>query len=194
MDKGYTQFPNEIFDAILSCGLSRTQLIVLLYIIRKTNGWNKPEDQISISRMARDIGRGKSRRWVSGAVNDLEKMGIIVSHGGNGKAKYFSIRPTGEWDEPVSNMTQVPESKLTQVGCVETDTGGESELTQVPESKLTQVPVSKLTHTKDNINTIKNNNTKDKDPDPFFEDDEEGLEGDALMEAARRYKEQNGLL
>ena len=48
----FTKFQNDIYDALLSYGFTRLQLLVVLYVIRKTDGWHKPAgDYISIRKM-----------------------------------------------------------------------------------------------------------------------------------------------
>ena len=79
----YTKFPNDILNALISSRLSALRFAIILYIVRKTNGWSKPSDAISVSKMAKEI--GYSRRKVVGAVSDLEKMGILsVERNGSG--------------------------------------------------------------------------------------------------------------
>ena len=72
---GFTRVPNEIYSAVLAQKLSISQERALLYIIRKTYGFRKTEDAISISKMASDT--GFNRRTMINAVHYLEKMGII---------------------------------------------------------------------------------------------------------------------
>ena len=48
----FVEFPRDLYDALLEQRLSITQERAFLYIIRKTYGFHKIEDKISISRMA----------------------------------------------------------------------------------------------------------------------------------------------
>lgn len=103
----YTKFPNRIFDALLRYKLSTTQLLVILYIIRNTNGWNKPQgDWISVSRMAKDIGITRPR--VSGAVNDLVKMGLISITDENRRVRAMRVTDPKEWEETVPLAERYP--------------------------------------------------------------------------------------
>lgn len=107
MDDKYTKFPNDIYKALLSYGLNATQLLVVLYVIRKTYGFHKPEgDRISIKKMAEDIGR--SRRFVVSAVGDLEKLGILerYSDGSDWKTEMKIMRITnpGNWDKNLDEL------------------------------------------------------------------------------------------
>ena len=96
-DNSFTKVPNSLYDAILSQKLSITQERALLYIIRKTYGFNKPDDQISINKMAEDT--GFTRQAMMNAVRDLEKMGIIKRGSRrNGMPYYMNVLDPTFWD------------------------------------------------------------------------------------------------
>jgi len=95
--EGFTKIPNDILDAIIRQKLSATQERALLYIIRKTYGYNKDDDRISIKRMAEET--GYSRRAMIGAVHDLYKMGIVqMGSIRSGTPTYMSVRSPSFWD------------------------------------------------------------------------------------------------
>ena len=82
----YTMVPDELFDHQLPY-LSGSQLKVLLYILRRTFGFKKDTDSISLSQISSGIktrdgrvldrGTGLSRRHVVAAAKALVDMGII---------------------------------------------------------------------------------------------------------------------
>jgi hypothetical protein len=84
----YTQVPDIVFDELLSV-LSGAELKVLLYIIRRTFGFKKLKDGISLSQMMNGIkkrdgeyldhGTGLSKKTLLKALNSLEDGGYIVS-------------------------------------------------------------------------------------------------------------------
>jgi len=84
----FTSVPDEVFDLLLSV-LTEAELKVLLYIIRRTFGFKKTADSISIRQMTRgirtaagqqlDSGTGLSVPSVTKAVKSLERQGIIVA-------------------------------------------------------------------------------------------------------------------
>lgn len=87
-----TPVPDIVFDELL-CKLSGSELKVLLYIIRRTLGFKKNSDAISLSQMQcgiltkeekqLDHGCGIKRRdTIVAALGSLEKKGYIVSHKG----------------------------------------------------------------------------------------------------------------
>lgn len=69
----YTQVPDELFDQLLPT-LSLVELRVLLYIIRRTFGFKKDEDQISVSQMVEGIVTRDGRRLDHGT--GLSKGGV----------------------------------------------------------------------------------------------------------------------
>ena len=88
LSPNYTQVPDVIFDELLHV-LSGAELKVLLYIIRRTFGFKKASDDISLNQMLNGIVRKdgerldggcgvKNRTSLSQALQSLEKMGIIV--------------------------------------------------------------------------------------------------------------------
>jgi Bacteriophage replication protein O len=79
----YTQVPDELFDILLP-DLSEAELKVLLYIIRRTLGFKKNEDRISISQLEKgnghDRGCGLKRRAIIYALKGLEAKRCILVH------------------------------------------------------------------------------------------------------------------
>jgi hypothetical protein len=84
----YTPTPDELFDELLAPGvLTEAELRVLLYIVRRTFGFKKDADAISLSQLTDGIiktdgirldwGAGVKRAAASRAVQSLERKGII---------------------------------------------------------------------------------------------------------------------
>src|SRR5687767_12689394 len=82
----YTMVPDEVFDELL-VELSGAELKVLLYIIRRTFGFKRDEDAISLSQMLNGIttraghvldrGVGISKPTLLQALRSLEDKNII---------------------------------------------------------------------------------------------------------------------
>src|ERR687893_622177 len=82
-----TQIPNEVFDTLMP-HLSGGELKVLLYICRRTFGFRKDNDRISLSQIAHgittkagrvlDSGTGLSKRHVQRALRALESHKVIL--------------------------------------------------------------------------------------------------------------------
>ena len=115
-DKQFVRYPTEICEALCVYHLSPIQSNVVNYIIRKTYGWGKKKDFISVSLMAKEI--GKKRSAVSGAVNELRKKGVIgSSEDRKGRAFAMWINPPDTWEQPVTFLGHVTKSgHVTKLG------------------------------------------------------------------------------
>ena len=82
----FTSVPDEFFDEVAP-RLSGSEVKVALYIIRRTYGFKKSDDDISLSQMQNgitrrdgtrlDIGAGVSKPSLLTALKSLEEKGII---------------------------------------------------------------------------------------------------------------------
>ena len=96
-NKGFVRFDHDLYDAVLRQPLRITQLKAVLYIIKKTVGYQKPEDRISITKMAEEV--GCTRRAMISAVHDLHKMGIIeLGRVTPGRTTSMRINDPSKWD------------------------------------------------------------------------------------------------
>ena len=83
----YTQIPDQVFDELLPI-LSGNEIKILMYICRRTFGFKRDTDNISLSQMVSGIttkagiqldgGTGLSKASVARALKDLEDKDIIV--------------------------------------------------------------------------------------------------------------------
>lgn len=127
------QVPNILVDKLMS-ELSGIELKCYLFVIRKTKGWNKEFDAISLSQFVSFTGAGKTA--VISALKKLIDIGLLIKKIGARNTSVYAI-----------NM-------------FETRTGSESELVRKmnhTSSESGLVTSSESEHTKNNIkNTIKN--------------------------------------
>lgn len=84
----HTQIPNIIIDRHMA-ELSHAQFKVLMAICRKTIGWHKQSDYISISQIVELA--GVSNKTVVGAIKQLEKKGFIVTQKTNRSTTLITI-------------------------------------------------------------------------------------------------------
>lgn len=70
----HTQTPNDLFDHWIPL-LNESELKTLLVIIRKTFGWHKVHDRISLSQLERLT--GLSETSILGAIKSLTQKGVI---------------------------------------------------------------------------------------------------------------------
>lgn len=78
LKNGYVKIANEILDALakINVVLNSTEWVVILCVIRKTYGWSKKNDKISISQFQKMTGR--SRRMLFYAIKSLEQKRILI--------------------------------------------------------------------------------------------------------------------
>jgi len=84
----HTQIPNIIIDEHMS-ELSHAQFKVLMAICRKTIGWHKRKDYISISQIVELT--GVSNKTVVGAIKQLERKGFILTEKFNRSTTLITI-------------------------------------------------------------------------------------------------------
>ncbi len=110
----YTQIPNIFFDVLLPT-LGFNEMRVLLSIYRKTFGWQKTIDYISLSQLEKMT--GSSRTHIIESVESLIKKGLIVKkligENGNQKTYYevcFKEIPTSDEESPPQSPEVTPPS------------------------------------------------------------------------------------
>lgn len=88
LENGHIKIANELYDAILQFDLSKRELKVILFILRKTYGYNKKEDKISFSQIAK--GTGLYRPHIISTVKSLKAKNIIKTSDQN-STSYVNI-------------------------------------------------------------------------------------------------------
>lgn len=130
-------FPNSIIDELLP-ELSHSELKCYLCVLRKTKGWNKEEDAISVSQFMKIT--GLSNKAVISACESLVEREILERKSGDRNTGIYSIKTykttTSEKSSLVKNFPATSE-------------------------KSSQVTSEKSSHTINNIkNNIQNTNKK----------------------------------
>ena len=130
-------FPNSIIDELLP-ELSHSELKCYLCVLRKTKGWNKEEDAISVSQFMKVT--GLSNKAVISACESLVEREILERRSGDRNTGIYSIKTykttTSEKSSLVKNFPATSE-------------------------KSSQVTSEKSSHTINNIkNNIQNTNKK----------------------------------
>ncbi len=75
VEDGYTKIANELLEALIRLMPGNTESRIMLAVIRKTYGWSRKEDKISINQLANMT--GKKRRMVIYAVQNLEAKKML---------------------------------------------------------------------------------------------------------------------
>lgn len=109
----HTQIPNSIIDEHMK-SLTPAQFKVLIAICRKTIGWHKQSDYISISQIVELA--GVSNKTVIAAVRDLEQFGFIVTQKSNRTTTHITLNynVTSVLSTPTSGITTPPSVATTQ--------------------------------------------------------------------------------
>ena len=82
VENGYTRIANELLDAICRLKISGNEFRILLFIIRKTYGYNRRSAEISLSEIAEAVGLKACH--VSTSIKNLSKNHVIVVSERNG--------------------------------------------------------------------------------------------------------------
>ncbi|HDS7810608.1 TPA: replication protein [Enterobacter hormaechei subsp. steigerwaltii] len=101
LDDGYARLSNMLLEAYSGADLTKRHFKVLLAILRKTYGWNKPMDRISDSQLS-EITKLPVKRC-NEAKLELVRMNVIKQQGGMfGPNKNISewCIPQNEWNSP----------------------------------------------------------------------------------------------
>ncbi len=141
----FLQVPNAVIDELLP-DLTGAELKCYLVVIRKTKGWNKESDNISISQFMKSTGLSNSA--VIKACESLVKYGLLIKQNGT--------RNTGVYAVNSYSKTTCEESS--QVTCEKS-----SHVKKVHSTceESSQVTCEKSSHTINNIkNTTQNTNKK----------------------------------
>ena len=75
IEDGHTKIANDLFEKIISSGLNGTELSVILFLIRKTYGFQKKQDYISLNQFMACI--PVSRPTICKALKNLQLVKII---------------------------------------------------------------------------------------------------------------------
>jgi len=76
LKNGFTKVANELLEALARINLCAYETRVLLFIIRKTYGWHKKTDWISLSQTV--MGTGILKQHVCRTINSLKARNIII--------------------------------------------------------------------------------------------------------------------
>lgn len=161
----FTSVPDEFFD-VLSPRLNGGEVKVLLYIIRRTFGFKKERDNISLSQMLNgivkkngerlDYGTGMSKPSVCRALNTLEEKEVIIS------TKQFDFKGGCVATSYQLNMSGVRNTSTREQVLGDEKNGGEDtpgkKMRQGGESQNFTRPLVKKRDTQDTVNNKQLNN------------------------------------
>ena len=137
LENGYVKIANEIIDALIRHRIPGEQMQCVLFIVRKTYGFNKKWDSIANSQFVKATGMKKGN--VSRAIKTLIDKKIVIKNDNYTIPRYQFNKNYKQWE--VLSKKQPVIKKATIV------------------IKSDNKPLSKVMDTKDNKDTI----TKDKE-------------------------------
>jgi hypothetical protein len=115
----FLQVPNAVIDELLP-DLTGAELKCYLVVIRKTKGWNKESDNISISQFMKATGLSNSA--VIKACESLVKYGLLIKQNGARNTGVYAVnsysKTTCEESSPVKKVHSTCEES-SQVTCEE---------------------------------------------------------------------------
>lgn len=143
-ENGFVRIANELFDAILRAPFSKRELFVVLAVIRKTYGYGKKTDDMTMTQLAEITGLARSH--VSETVAALESKNVfLIRDGDYGKVIGLS-KNYRNW-----NFTERPKTGSSQNGTRPKTgtTASQNGKRRVPKREITRTETG---HTIDNPN------------------------------------------
>jgi phage replication O-like protein O len=89
--KNFTKVSNKILDALMPM-MTPYEVVVLLFIIRRTHGFNRVDVRLSTSAIQK--GTGLSKDGISKAIKALIEYGFITKNGSNQKGTVYALNDT----------------------------------------------------------------------------------------------------
>lgn len=140
LENGHIKIANEIWEALIKTRISGEARQVLDFVLRKTYGFNKKEDKISLSQLV--LATGLRRPDIIRARNKLLQMNIIISKKANDNITSYRFNKDFDMWKPLAKKQRGVAKK------------------QMVVSKKANASLAKKQHTKDN--DTKDTITKDK--------------------------------
>lgn len=135
-EDGYTRIANELLEALCRIRIPGESMQIFLVILRKTYGFGKKEDRISLSQFAVT---GIVKTHIPRAIEKLESMNIITQKGNIYGITYGINKHYTSWKALPKKVT------ITQKGNDDTQKGNKS----LPKKVTTKERFTKETKTKE---------------------------------------------
>ena len=155
---GYIKISNELFDAFCKTRIAGEARQMLDIIIRKTYGFNKKEDAISLSQFA-EIS-GVKRAACARALRKLKDMNVVITKSGY-VTIYYLNKDFESWQTVSKKITANSIKDDTSTSVIFDTSASIKDDTKTSIKKDNEI-VSKMIHTKDTI--TKDNKDKRKEP------------------------------
>ena len=113
------QIPNSVVDELMA-DMSGVELKCYLFIVRKTKGWNKECDAISLTQFVKFTGAGKTA--VVDALKNLVELGLLTKRTGVRNTSVYAINLFGKQTSSESELVTSSESEHTKYNNINTTT------------------------------------------------------------------------
>jgi phage replication O-like protein O len=107
-ENGHVAIANEVLEALLRFQFHGNDLRVLLAIIRKTWGWGKKEDWLSVSQLSKMT--GIAERQISQSLASLRSSGIISRDTRTGVTNF--VKDWEVWTNPAPQRTPALQRRM----------------------------------------------------------------------------------
>lgn len=108
-ENGHIDIANEISEAFMRFNLSSYQNRILWAILRKTYGWHKKEDRISLTQFEQMTGIGK--RHIQRTLKELKEMNLIIINKQTPKKVFYGFQKNYEKWKPLRNLKRLQNEK-----------------------------------------------------------------------------------
>lgn len=95
VENGHTDIANELMEQFAKLHLSGNEWMLLMVVLRKTWGWHKKEDSISLSQFQKST--GLSRPAVSKSLSKLVAKSVLVANKQNFIVVYSVNKHYSDW-------------------------------------------------------------------------------------------------
>src|SRR3990167_10244635 len=112
-ENGYIRFASELWEALCGIRIPGEARQVFDFIARKTYGYNKKEDAISLSQFVLATSIKKSN--ICACLKQLKKMNLIIIQKDNDIANIYSINKDFQSWKPLSKKITLPKKIMTVI-------------------------------------------------------------------------------
>lgn len=151
MEDGFTSLEHNLLEACYKWKGSLGELQVLLFFIRKLNGYHKDSDAISYSQITSET--GISRRAVADILENLVACSVVIADKSTYVVTYTIEKDTTKWNFEMRIVNKMKKEDVKRFETSEAHHTSEAGLPQVVKRTAPEV-VKSTTHTKD-INITK---------------------------------------
>lgn len=139
-EDGFTRIANLILEALAMVRINSTQTGICLFLMRRTFGWNRSQDAVSLGDFAAACGTSKT--YISRQLADLLRKNIIrhLAYEPGKTLIYAFVTNINEWDTSCINLeTLVENDRNGLYECAPEDSSDEADETGWGLSNQTRV-------------------------------------------------------